>query len=240
MNNGDRPCCTLFYACNKTCFYVRLLMIGIVDYNAGNIKSVERSLLALNIEYAISKAPLDLVGADKIIFPGVGEARFAMEQLKKTGFDSFIKDFTAEKKPLLGICLGSQVIFEHSEESDVECLGLVKGNIRHFNSVLPADLQKSLKIPHMGWSSVEFANADVQKNCPILANVPNHADFYFVHSYLIQPEDDSVVAAFADYGVKVPAVIHSENIFACQFHPEKSAKYGLALLKSFCEGQFYA
>lgn len=202
-------------------------MIGIVDYNAGNIKSVERSLVALGIEYKISKNPSDLSDVDRVIFPGVGEAAFAMDQLQKSGFDSFLKDFAASGKPLLGICLGSQVIFDYSEEGDTQCLGLVKGSVKHFASVLP-EAEKNLKIPHMGWSSVDFV-----KNFPIFDGIPNHSDFYFVHSYLIQPENPDVVAGYADYGVKVPAVIHSGNIYAMQFHPEKSAQYGLALLRGF-------
>lgn len=202
-------------------------MIGIVDYNAGNIKSVERSLVALGIEYKISKNPSDLSDVDRVIFPGVGEAAFAMDQLQKSGFDSFLKDFAASGKPLLGICLGSQVIFDYSEEGDTQCLGLVKGSVKHFASVLP-ETEKNLKIPHMGWSSVDFV-----KNLPIFDGIPNHSDFYFVHSYLIQPENPNVVAGYADYGVKVPAVIHSGNIYAMQFHPEKSAQYGLALLRGF-------
>ena len=202
-------------------------MIGIVDYNAGNIKSVERSLVALGIEYKISKNPSDLSDVDRVIFPGVGEAAFAMDQLQKSGFDSFLKDFAASGKPLLGICLGSQVIFDYSEEGDTQCRGLVKGSVKHFASVLP-ETEKNLKIPHMGWSSVDFV-----KNLAIFDGIPNHSDFYFVHSYLIQPENPDVVAGYADYGVKVPAVIHSGNIYAMQFHPEKSAQYGLALLRGF-------
>ena len=121
-------------------------MIGIVDYNAGNIKSVERSLVALGIEYKISKNPSDLSDVDRVIFPGVGEAAFAMDQLQKSGFDSFLKDFAASGKPLLGICLGSQVIFDYSEEGDTQCLGLVKGSVKHFSSVLP-EAEINLKIP---------------------------------------------------------------------------------------------
>lgn len=152
-------------------------MIGIVDYNAGNIKSVERSLLALGIDYKISKNPKDLENVDRVIFPGVGEAAFAMDQLQKSGFDSFLKDFAASGKPLLGICLGSQVIFDYSEEGDTQCLGLVKGSVKHFASVLP-ESEKDLKIPHMGWSSVDFV-----KNLPIFDGIPNHSDFYFVCLY---------------------------------------------------------
>lgn len=216
-------------------------MIGIVDYNAGNIKSVERALASLGIEYCMSKNPKDLVHADKIIFPGVGDANFAMNELEKSGFDSFLKDIVAQGKILLGICLGSQIIFEHSEEGDTKCLGLLKGSIRHFSTIhdnLTDSPEKTalstLKIPHMGWNAVTYTS-ETQNFCPIMKNIPNNKDFYFVHSYVIQPEDSSIVAGYANYGIKVPAIIHRNNIFAMQCHPEKSAKWGLQVLKNFAD-----
>ena len=190
-------------------------MIGIVDYNAGNIKSVERALSFLNCEYVISKNPIELKNADKLIFPGVGEAKYAMEQLNKTGFDIFLKDFADSQKPLLGICLGSQIIFDYSEEGDVNCLGLIKG--------------LKYKIPHMGWNNLEF----IKPEDKIFTNVDKNASFYFVHSYLIQPDEEDVILATADYGVKVPSAIKSNNIYAFQFHPEKSGEWGLKLLQNF-------
>ena len=137
-------------------------MTGIVDYNAGNIKSVERALTFINAPYIISKNPEELKNVDRLIFPGVGEASYAMEQLKATGFDSFLKDWANAQKPLMGICLGSQIVFDFSEEGNTECLGLIKGKIRHFSSLWKerhpseyeqqeyAMLENSLKIPHMG------------------------------------------------------------------------------------------
>ena len=209
-------------------------MIGIVDYNAGNIKSVERALSFLNCEYVISKNPIELKNADKLIFPGVGEAKYAMEQLNKTGFDIFLKDFADSQKPLLGICLGSQIIFDYSEEGDVNCLGLIKGKIKHFDNVLEKNCLNEnglkYKIPHMGWNNLEHVNGE----CKILKDVPETSDFYFVHSYVICPEDNSVIKAVADYGIKVPSVVQFNNIYACQFHPEKSGKYGLKILENFC------
>ena len=228
-------------------------MVGIVDYNAGNIKSVERALGFLKAEYVLSKNPADLEKCDRLIFPGVGEAKYAMEQLKLTGFDSFLRDWAKASKPLMGICLGSQIIFEHSEEGDVDCLGLLKGNIRHFESVwgeipvsehgndkisehghgkalsLSGLTRQSLKVPHMGWNNLEYANG----SSPLFAGVDAKSDFYFVHSYLIQPSDQSIVKAWADYGCKVPACVSQGSITAFQFHPEKSGRAGLKILENY-------
>jgi glutamine amidotransferase len=204
-------------------------MIGIVDYNAGNITSVERALKSLGAEYILSKKPDDLKDCDRLIFPGVGDAAYAMLQLKETGFDTFLKEAVAAGKPLLGICLGSQIIFEHSEEGDTKCLGLIPGTIRHFENLDKEIVSKGFKIPHMGWNNLERING----SSPLLEGVPENADFYFVHSYVICPDDSTVIKAAADYGVKVPAVIQSGNIFACQFHPEKSGEPGLKILKNF-------
>lgn len=227
-------------------------MIGIIDYNAGNIKSVERALDSLGIEYVCSKNPLDLEKADKIIFPGVGEAAFAMKELNSSGGASFLKDFAATGKPLLGICLGSQIIFDYSEEGDTQCLGLLKGKIRHFEKLfqeknvcyIGSDSKKHgesgpvLKIPHMGWSSLTFNKDGTPGSSDfyMVKNIRDGNDFYFVHSYLIQPEDEGIVVLWANYGVPVPAFIHSGNIMAAQFHPEKSASCGLSILRAFAEG----
>ena len=211
-------------------------MVGIVDYNAGNIKSVERAVSFLGLEkdkgYIISKNPKDLENADKIIFPGVGEAKYAMEQLKKTGFDSFLHDFATRGHEILGICLGSQIIFEHSEEGDTICLGLVKGDIKHFSKLFEeAKIDcRNLKIPQMGWNDITEQNGSSK----ILQGIKPNSDFYFVHSYVIQPTDKNIVKATTSYGIEVPAVIQSKNIFACQFHPEKSGEEGLKILKNFC------
>lgn len=231
-------------------------MVGIVDYNAGNIKSVERALAFLKADYILSKNPADLENCDRLIFPGVGEAKYAMEQLKQTGFDTFLRDWASSAKPLLGICLGSQIIFEHSEEGDVECLGLLKGTIRHFetvwkeNSVVEvlettesakshlyklndhtstAVNQSSLKVPHMGWNNLEYVNG----SSFLFAGVDLKSDFYFVHSYLIQPSDESIVKAYADYGCRVPACVSQGSVTAFQFHPEKSGQAGLKILENY-------
>lgn len=204
-------------------------MIGIVDYNAGNITSVQRALNSLGIKNILSKNPEELKNCDKLIFPGVGDAAYAMVQLKETGFDKFLKEWTAAGKPVLGICLGSQIIFDLSEEGDTPCLGLVKGTIKHFYNIDSSLKNKEMKVPHMGWN-----NLTRYGDCPILQDVPENADFYFVHSYVICPEDKTVVKATAEYGIQVPAVIQQGNLFACQFHPEKSGKPGLKILENFC------
>ena len=208
-------------------------MIGIVDYNAGNIKSVERALTSLNAQFIMSKNPRDLEKCDRLIVPGVGEAKYAMEQFALTGFDSFIKDWAASEKPLLGICLGSQVVFEHSEEGDVDCLGLLKGEIRHFTSVWKDEGKTpDLKVPQIGWNDLNFSNGVSR----LLDGVKEHSDFYFVHSYLIQPADKTVVKAWVDYGTKVPACVEYKNITVFQCHPEKSGKCGLQVLSNFING----
>ena len=205
-------------------------MIGIIDYNAGNIRSVEMALENLKIPYLISKNPLELKNATRLIFPGVGDANYAMTELKKSGFDTFIKEKIEQNTPLLGICLGSQIIFDYSEEGETECLGLLPGSIRHFEKLFAENniKKEGYKIPHMGWNDLQ------RKSSPFFNNVEENSSFYFVHSYAICPKNEKIVLATADYGIKVPAVIHSKNIWACQFHPEKSGKAGLQLLQNFC------
>jgi imidazole glycerol-phosphate synthase subunit HisH len=202
-------------------------MTGIVDYNAGNIRSVERALSSLKAPFILSKKPSDLALCDKLIFPGVGDAAYAMEQLKLTGFDSFLREWALAGKPLVGICLGSQIIFEHSEEGDTECLGILKGTIRHFESVWKE--HTALKVPHMGWNNLSYVNG----GSPLFNGVPANKDFYFVHSYLIQPADSSIIKATADYGCAVPACVSCGSVTAFQFHPEKSGLAGMQILRNY-------
>lgn len=207
-------------------------MIGIVDYNAGNIKSVERALESLKIDYILSKNPADFSECDKLIFPGVGDAAYAMKQLEETGLGKFLQEWAKSNKPLLGICLGSQIIFDWSEEGDTKCLGLIPGKIVHFEKLLKdVPDAASFKIPHMGWNNISMVNG----GCKLFNTMESDKDFYFVHSYVIQPEDASVIKGVADYGIKVPACVQKGNIIAFQFHPEKSGKHGLELLRNFCE-----
>ena len=205
-------------------------MVGIIDFNAGNITSLERALDFLKIPFIRSKTPSELKDCDRFMFPGDGDDAYAMSELKKSGFDIFVRDQVALGKPLLGICVGSQIIFEHSEEGNTDCLGLVKGEIRHVYSIMPELKEQKLKVPHMGWNNISFENG----GCPILAGIKNDSDVYFVHSYVICPADSSVVKASAEYGIKIPSVIQSGNVFACQFHPEKSGVTGLKIIENFC------
>ena len=208
-------------------------MVGIIDFNAGNITSLERALKYLHIPYVTSKKPEELSDADcdRFMFPGDGDDAYAMSQLKASGYDDFVRKQVADGRLLFGICVGSQIIFEHSEAGNTECLGLVKGNIRHFHSINPELKKQNLKVPHIGWNNISFEN----DGSPLLNGIKDDTDVYFVHSYVICPTDNTVVKASADYGIKVPAVIQSGNIFATQFHPEKSGIAGLKLLENFCK-----
>ena len=158
-----------------------------------------------------------------------------MKQLRELGLDKFLHETAECNIPILGICIGAQIIFDFSEEGNTECLGLIPGTIRHFSNLQNAQIanaeNSALKIPLMGWKYVCYENGA----CAILDGVPENSDFYFVHSYVIQPKEKSVVKGFAEYGVKVPAVVQSGNIFACQFHPEKSGEAGLRILRNFLE-----
>lgn len=205
-------------------------MIGIVDYNAGNITSVERALKSLKIDYIRSGNADELKNCSKLIFPGVGDAAYAMKELENRKLDTFLKDWCLNNKALLGICLGSQIIFDWSEEGQTDCLGLIPGKIQHFYTINKSLQTQAYKVPQIGFNNLIKDNGE----CPILKDIPDNSDFYFVHSYVICPDDSDVVAATADYGIKIPAVIHKNNIFACQFHPEKSGEPGLQILKNFC------
>lgn len=198
-------------------------MIAIVDYEAGNLTSVKRALDYLGINSIITPDPEEVLKAERVIFPGVGHASSAMSALKERKLDrALIKAFSS-KTPILGICLGTQIILTHSQEGDTECLGLVKGECRRF------DLKdKSLKIPHMGWNSI-----DVQTDHPVLKNVTPESEFYFVHSYYPCPEDPGCIVGTCEYETTFTAVLCRENLVATQFHPEKSGPAGLSILKNF-------
>jgi imidazole glycerol-phosphate synthase subunit HisH len=203
-------------------------MIGIVDYRAGNLTSVARALQFLNEPCIITSDAAILDDASHIIFPGVGAAGTAMANLRERGLDKGLRKWIAEGKPVLGICLGTQVIFEHSEEDDTECLGIVPGSVRRF----PPDLQaggQRLKIPHMGWNSVAFRG-----DHPVFADIPEGAEFYFVHSYYPAPSDEGWAAGWTEYGIRFCSAVARGNLVAVQFHPEKSGRPGLTILANFC------
>lgn len=199
---------------------------------------MERACRAIGAEYVISRNPKDLRNADRLIFPGVGEARYAMGQLKKSGFESFIKDQVAAGIPLLGICLGAQIVFDYSEEGGIQCLGLIHGSIKLFSREMTA---RGFKTPHMGWNNIIFPLQDStspnrklkEKEMNIFEGIKEGTDFYFVHSYYIAPEEESCVTAFADYGGKFAAAVKKESVQAVQFHPEKSGQPGLRMLANF-------
>ncbi len=200
-------------------------MIGIIDYDAGNIRSVEKALSYLGEETVVSRNPETLKNADKVILPGVGSFGQAMENLHRYELVPVIQDMIKEGKPFLGICLGLQLLFESSEESPgVEGLGILKGKILKIPS------SPGLKIPHMGWNSLQLQN-----NGRLFRNIPQDTYVYFVHSYYLQAQEPEIVKAVTGYGTEIHASVEKDNVFACQFHPEKSGKYGLEILKNFAE-----
>jgi glutamine amidotransferase len=198
-------------------------MITIIDYNAGNIKSVQRACAEVGVKAAVTSDPADVAKAEKIIFPGVGAAPSAMAFLTQTGLDTALKEAFTSGIPILGICLGTQIILESSEEGTQPCLGMVPGKTVRFNLK-----DKLLKIPHMGWNEVKV----VQPH-PLLEGIGAGDEFYFVHSYYPQPADNSNIYAVADYGGNFCCALGSRNLFATQFHPEKSGRLGLEMLERF-------
>jgi glutamine amidotransferase len=200
-----------------------LYMIAIIDYAAGNLTSVKRALDYLEIPSVITYNTSVIQKADRIIFPGVGHAVFAMNMLKERKLDAAIRDVFAAGKPILGICLGSQIILSRSEEGPTDCLDIVPGVVPRFALNDP-----SLKIPHMGWDSIRLVRPH-----PVLRNVKDGDEFYFVHSYYPKPFNEANIVAVGNYEVEFCAVIGAKNLVATQFHPEKSGPAGLGILKSF-------
>ena len=201
-------------------------MIAIIDYDAGNIKSVEKAVIKLGYDCVITRDKEVLKKADKLILPGVGAFGDAMGKLNEYGLTEIIKELVVdESKPLLGICLGLQLLFESSEESPgVEGLGLLKGKILR----LPEGDDR--KIPHMGWNSLDFPKKSI-----LFKKVVKGSYVYFVHSYYLKSQDEKIVAATTEYGTTVHAAVEWGNIYATQFHPEKSSAVGLKILKNFLE-----
>ena len=198
-------------------------MIAIIDYNAGNLKSVEKALHFLGEDCVITRNFHEIETADKVILPGVGAFGDAMEQLKKYELDKVIHQVTAENKPFLGICLGLQLLFEGSDESQgVEGLHVLDGQILRIPD------QSGLKIPHIGWNSLHLQN-----DGRLFAGLEENPYVYFVHSYYLQAEDPQIVKAVTEYSTTIHASVEKDNVFACQFHPEKSSKWGLKILENF-------
>jgi glutamine amidotransferase len=204
-------------------------MIAIIDYRAGNLTSVARALTHLGVACRITHDPAILQQAERIIFPGVGAAGAAMNSLKQLGLDRALAEQVACGKPLLGICIGSQVILEHSAENDTACLGLLAGRVAAFPAGLRDAAGGALKIPHMGWNRIR-----PRREHPFLAGLRPEDEFYFVHSYYPVPAAADWVLAESDYGVRFASVIGRGNLVATQFHLEKSGRPGLRLLQNFC------
>lgn len=198
-------------------------MIAIIDYDAGNIRSVENALIALGEEVVITRDPEILLQAEKVILPGVGAFGDAMEKLDAYGLVNVIHQIVEKKIPFLGICLGLQLLFESSDETPgVEGLGILKGKI----VAIPHD--KGLKIPHIGWNSLSFPNEG-----RLFRGLSENAYVYFVHSYYLQAKEEEIVKATTEYGVTIHASVEKDNVFACQFHPEKSSAVGRKILQNF-------
>lgn len=202
-------------------------MIAILDYDAGNLKSVEKALVYLGEECKVTRSRHEVEAADKLILPGVGSFGAAMEQLKKYEIDKMLIEAAAAGKPILGICLGLQLLFDGSEESSgAEGLHLLKG------SILRIPDAEGLKIPHIGWNSLTLQNQG-----RLFEGAGSRPYVYFVHSYYLKAQEERIVTAAAEYGVPIHASIERGNLFACQFHPEKSSGTGLRILSNFAKIQ---
>ena len=198
-------------------------MIALIDYDAGNTKSVEKALHFLGQEAVLTRDREELLAAEKVILPGVGNFGEAMANLERFGLVPVIRQIVERKTPFLGICLGLQLLFEESEEAPgVPGLGILKGKI------LKIPEAEGLKIPHMGWNSLHLKNQG-----RLFRNIPEESYVYPVHSYYLKAVEREIVKASASYGVEIDASVEKDNVFACQFHPEKSSEVGLGILKNF-------
>lgn len=198
-------------------------MIALIDYDAGNIRSVEKALLKLGQDVCVTRDRETLLRADHVILPGVGAFGDAMEHLNAYGLADVIHEIVEKKTPFLGICMGLQLLFERSDEAPgVEGLGILKGEILRIPD------QEGLKIPHMGWNALEFP-----REGKLFQGLPKTPYVYFVHSYYLKAREESIVKAVTHYGVEIHASVEKDQIYACQFHPEKSGETGLLILKNF-------
>jgi glutamine amidotransferase len=198
------------------------MSVTVVDYGAGNLRSVVLALQHLGAEYTVTDTPEQVAAADAIVFPGVGEGTHAMRVLTERGIDEALRSAHGAGIPILGICVGCQIVLDRSEEGDSECLGLIPGTATRF------DRSIGLKIPHMGWNTVEYA-----EDHWLFDGIPQHSSFYFVHSYFPNPTDRTAVIAHSEYGGRFAAAIQRASLVAVQFHPEKSGRPGLALLRNY-------
>ena len=197
--------------------------IAIVDYDAGNLRSVQRACQKVGLDAYITSKPEELARADKVIFPGVGSAESAVDTLHDRGLFEALIEFFKTGKPFLGICLGCQILLQHTEEGDKDCLGIIPGACERFDIA-----DHSLKIPHIGWNEIE-----IKQSHPLLRQVRDGDEFYFVHSYFTKPIDQSHIVATTGYDKSFCSVIAKDNLFATQFHLEKSGRKGLSILDEF-------
>ena len=197
--------------------------IVIVDYEAGNLRSVQRACNETGMDAIISARPEDVVNADRVIFPGVGSAASAVDTLRERGLDEALRTFFRSGKPLLGICLGAQIVMEYTEEDRRNCLGLLPGVCERFD--FP---DRTRKVPHIGWNEVEIVEPH-----PVLASTSSGDEFYFVHSYFVVPTNKDNIYGLTEYGDKFCSMLGQDNLFATQFHLEKSGRMGLRILKEF-------
>ena len=209
-----------------------MAQIVVIDYGMGNLRSVAKAIehVAKNQSVIISSDVNEIANAERVVFPGQGAARDCMRELEGRDLTQVVLK-AAKEKPFLGICMGMQVLLNHSEENEgINCLGLYEGDVHFFGKDLKDSQGEKLKIPHMGWNGV-----DQRIDHPLWYNISNHSRFYFVHSYYIDPADKSLVAATSNYGIDFVSAIAKDNVFAVQCHPEKSAKDGLQLLENFTQ-----
>lgn len=206
------------------------LQVAVIDYGMGNLRSVANALKAVapGINIEVTSNPAQIASAERVIFPGQGAMPDCIRELDARGLRQVVLDATRDK-PFLGICIGLQMLFEHSEEGDAAGLGLLKGEVKRFPTAQMLDVQGlKLKVPHMGWSQVHQTHAHA-----LWAGIPDQARFYYVHSYYVAPTDPALTAATSAYPFDFTGAIAQDNLFAVQFHPEKSAEAGLQLLKNF-------
>ena len=204
-------------------------MIAILDYKAGNLTSVKRALDHLGFPCQITNSHDEIRNADKVVFPGVGAAGKSMESLAELGLDRLLRQLFNARVPILGICVGLQVLFDSSEENQTRCLGILPGEVRRFPEKMCSGTGDLLKIPHMGWNAVSFEN-----DHPVFQGIPVGSEFYFVHSYYPEPADRNIAVGMTEYGITFTSAVALRNLAAVQFHPEKSGKPGLRLLDNFC------
>ncbi len=203
-------------------------MIAIIDYEAGNLTSVARALTHLGYKNEITAAPEKILTAERVIFPGVGAAKATMQTLQKRGLNQVLADFFRTGKPMLGICIGIQILFEHSEEEDAECLNLLPGRVKKYPPTDTDTHAETLKVPQIGWNEVYQT-----KPHAIFEGVPNPAHFYFVNSYYPEPALADIVIGKTKYGLEFCSAIAHDNLIATQFHLEKSGRVGLKMLNNF-------